>query len=451
MNRRLMVVAVVLLALALPGLASADFVATGSMVAVRGDPSAVLLPNGRVLVAGGFGPIGGGYLAFLNSAETYDSSTGTFASTGSMTDARQSFTATLLATGKVLVAGGFGGIGTSTIGSAELYDPASATFSPTGSMNATRAEATATLLPNGKVLIVGGISGGYSFIPTATAELYDPSTGTFTLTGSMSVPRFGHTATLLSNGNVLVAGGDTALGTFNTATAELYDPSTGTFTPTGLMSVPRFGHTATPLGNGTVLIAGGFGVGTNTLTSAELYDPVSGSFLPTGSLATPREGQTATLLSNGQVLLAGGQNTTTGSYVPLASAEVYDPGTSQFSSAGNMSTERRGHTATLLPNGSVLIAAGTADNSAELFVTSPAQLLANLLAAVTGVGPGTSLADKVNAAQAAYAAGDVPRTCEFLNAFINQVKAQTAKKSIVQGTADALIADATRIQTVLGC
>jgi hypothetical protein len=362
--------ALALVALVFPISASATFGQTGSLIGPRSGHAAVLLPNGQVLVTGGFGPIGGGYTAFLPTAELYDPGTGSFASTGTMTDGRENSTATLLQNGKVLVAGGYGGIGFSNIASAELYDPATGSFAPTGAMTVSRAEATATLLPNGKVLIAGGISGGYSFIPTASAELYDPSSGTFAPTGSMAVPRFAHSATLLPNGDVLIAGGDTALGTFGTATAELYDPTSGTFSPTGSMSVSRWRHTATVLPNGKVLVAGGFGAGADARTSAELYDPTSGTFSPTGAMTTARETQTATLLANGQVLIAGGENTDSGSYSPLASAELYDPVTGLFTSAGDMTTARRGHTATLLPNGDVLLAGGSdsdSEGTAELF------------------------------------------------------------------------------------
>src|SRR4051812_11845096 len=157
---------------------------------------------------------------------------------------------------------------------------AQGTFTATGSMTNPRTGHTATLLPNGKVLIVGGIS---YLAPTAqglsSAELYDPLTGTFSPTGSMSIPRLSHTATLLPDGRVLIAGGfaDSANQaiTGTTATAELYDPGTGTFAPAGRMSVPRFSHSATLLNNGEVLIAGGDGdpAAMSEPATAELYDP----------------------------------------------------------------------------------------------------------------------------------------------------------------------------------
>src|SRR5438045_4226275 len=132
------------------------------------------------------------------------------------------------------------------------------TFVPTGSMNTGRQEPSATLLSNGMVLIAGGISTTNGRL--ASAELYNPTTGTFTPTGSMSDTRWGHTATLLNNGMVLIVGGQGTAG--NVAflgTAELYDPTTGTFTSTGSLNTGRHSHTATLLNSGTVLVAGCFG------------------------------------------------------------------------------------------------------------------------------------------------------------------------------------------------
>jgi hypothetical protein len=198
---------------------------------------------------------------------------------------------------------------------------------------------TATLLHNGKVLIAGG--GEDSGFPMASAELYDPSTDSFNATGSMSRPRASNTATLLANGKVLIAGGRGAEESEERmASAELYDPATGSFTATGSMGRPRAGHTATLLADGRVLIAGGASAyNPADLTSAELYDPDTGTFKPTGSMTTARNGQTATLLPSGKVLFAGGSDET---------AELYDPATGSFSPTGPMSGPRLGHAATLL-------------------------------------------------------------------------------------------------------
>jgi hypothetical protein len=333
------------------------FHATRSMTTSRNGHTATLLPVGKVLVAGGYGAGS----AFLASAELYDPAIGSFAATGSMTTARVGHTATLLASGKVLIAGGYGV-------SAELYDPATGSFSATGNMMTARWAPTATLLHNGKVLVTGGegACGDDICEGLATAELYDPTTGNFSATGSMTAERAAHTATLLPDGKVLVAGGFALRATL--ASAELYDPASGTFTATGRMRFERSGHTATLLSNGKVLVTGG-----SDGASAELYDPATDTFNATGSMSTARREHAATLLPDGKVLIAGGFLFAEGVvplYTFLASAELYDPIAGTFSSAGNMLAPRYFHTMTLLTSGKVLIAGGWAGGSlasAELF------------------------------------------------------------------------------------
>ncbi len=343
------------------GCGSETFSTTGSMSAARCNHTATLLPNGKVLVAGGWTGS-----THLSSTELYDPIAVTFSTTGSMNMGRYYYSATLLPNGKVLVAGGING--GSYISSAELYDPALGTFAATSSMNAERAFHTATLLPNGKVLVTGGYNDS---IPLSSAELYDPAAGTFTTTGSMSSTRREHTATLLSNGKVLVTGGCSG-NTCNTAgaslsSAELYDPSAGTFSTTGSMSGIRKVHTATLLPNGKVLVTGGYtnGIG---LSSAELYDSSAGIFATTGSMNDVKFGHKATLLPNGKVLVTGGYD---GSGY-LSSTQLYDPAAGTFATTGTMSATRQHHTATLLSNGKVLVAGGYNDStlsSAELYDT----------------------------------------------------------------------------------
>ena len=180
---------------------------------------------------------------------------------------------------------------------------------------------TATLLPNGKVLVAGGCGDVFCNSALASTELYDPATGVWTTIAAMATARFNHTATLLPNGKVLVAGGCTDTDC-NTAliSAELYDPATGTWTPTGSMSAGRFSHTATLLRSGRVLVAGGTPGG---ITSTELYNPHTGTWAPGATMTSPRESQTATLLPNGQVLAAGG--CCSPGPTSLASAELYTP------------------------------------------------------------------------------------------------------------------------------
>ncbi|MGD0248702.1 MAG: kelch repeat-containing protein, partial [Candidatus Limnocylindrales bacterium] len=208
------------------------------------------------------------------------------------------------------------------------------TFSPTGSMAAGRYHHTATLLSDGRVLVAGGYRDPSNVL--ASAELYDPKTGTFSPTGSMATARADHTATLLSDGRVLIAGGWD--GSTYPTSAELYDPKTGTFSPTGSMAAGRYHHTATLLSDGRVLVAGGGGSPHLAYpTSAELYDPKTGTFSATGSMATGRVDHTATLLSDGRVLIAGGWD---GSQFHASDdlAELYDPAPGKFSPTGSMAT-----------------------------------------------------------------------------------------------------------------
>jgi hypothetical protein len=293
-------------------------------------------------------------------AATKSTPAGRFSWTGSMNGRYD--TATLLLDGRVLMTGDYTRTTTGNFtvpvysNSAELFDPATGTFRPTGSMVRAQGGATATRLQDGRTLIVGGIgfsnNGGQPVaMKFTTAELYDPATGQFSLTGSMTVGRADQTATLLDDGDVLIAGGDDLSGAL--ATAELYDPKAGTFRPTGAMTTARARATATLLSDGRVLVIGGMGA--TNLGSAELYDPGTGKFSPTGSMSTLRSAYTATLLRDGDVLIAGGQGDGTAS---LATAELYDPATGMFGPTGSMATSRGGHTATLLSDGRVLIAGG---------------------------------------------------------------------------------------------
>ena len=327
------------------------FAATGSMRTKRMSHVAVLLGNGKVLIAGGYGDT-----AALASAELYDPATGTFTATGSMTRARAHPTATLLGNGKVLIAGGWV---SGALNSAELYDPASGTFSATGSMTAARSDHTATLLANGRVLLVGGWAGTSGL---ASAELYDPATGTFSATGSLATGRESHTATLLNDGRVLVAGGlNSACGTYrDCASAELYDPATGAFSATGSMAHSRGNHTASLLPDGRVLVAGGNHY-IASIEQAELYDPATGSF--SGSDTMYRHGRhmhTATTLLDGRIALIGGTevSSSAGGQPGSTIVEIFYSPVDGFKNGASIAKPRVFHTATRLPDGRILVAGG---------------------------------------------------------------------------------------------
>jgi hypothetical protein len=327
---------------------SSGFRPTGDMSNGRTAHTATLLQSGKVLMAGGDPCLFDFYYEScpLSSAEVYDAGAGTFAATGSMSVKRVSHTATLLSNGKVLVAGGHDA-------SAELYDQTSGKFAATGSMSVGRNSHTATLLANGKVLIAGGqsVSG-----PLATAELYDPNSGTFTATGTMAASRTSHTATLLANGKVLIAGGSNSAGEM--ATAELYDPTTGSFIAAGSMVKKRAFHVATLLSSGNVLVTGG-SVSNAPLSSAEVYDVVAGSFTATGVMVAARDSHIAILLANGTVLVAGGSSDFT--------AELYNTASGTFTQTGGMESARALPAAVLLQDGRVLVSGGSDRFSAELY------------------------------------------------------------------------------------
>ncbi|CAF4099959.1 unnamed protein product, partial [Adineta steineri] len=232
----------------------------------------------------------------------------------------------------------------------------------TGNMSAARYGHTASVLLNGLVLVTGGFDFSNYL---NSVELYDPSTGTWTTTGSITEARSVHTASLLSNGKVLVTGGYN--GSFLNS-AELYDPLTSIWTTTGNMMNARYSHTASLLSNGLVLVISGEGAGNIVLNSAELYDSSTGTWTITGNITNARWGHTASVLSNGLVLVAGGYN---GSIV-YNSAELYDPSTGTWTSTSSMINARYDHTASVLSNGKVLVTGGVDNgyislNSAELY------------------------------------------------------------------------------------
>jgi hypothetical protein len=342
------------------------FSSTGGMQATRWLHTATLLASGQVLVTGGEMQAGTEI-----TSELFAPTNGSFATTGVLQVARAAHTATLLCdlaaqpctNSKVLVVGGWNSTG--TVGSAELYDPTAGAFTlAVGSLATGRYGHTATRLQSGKVLIAGGASA--SAVPAlASAELFDPATGTFSATAApMASARIDHTATLLSDGRVLIAGG---VDTYSMPldSAELFDPVAGTFsTVASPMTVAHYGHTATLLPGGKVLIAGGVDSSNAIVAAAEIYDPAAAapaaSFTPTGALVTPRAHHTAALLPSGQVLVVGGFDLGQS----LQHAELYDPASGVFESTGGMQTARVNHTLTLLGGtGKVLVVGGRDSDS----------------------------------------------------------------------------------------
>jgi hypothetical protein len=294
-------------------------------------------------------------------------------------------TATLLANGRLLVAGGVKSAGTGTA-AADLFDPASATWTPAAPMSVMRSSHTATLLGDGRVLVTGGSTvsavAAQGYVNAASAEIYDPVANTWTATPAMSVARSHHTATLLPDGKVLVVGGENLLYLVG-ATAEIYDPVANAWTATRTAPISaRSQHTATLLGDGRVLIAGGFDIVDGVLTplaTAEVYDPVLHTstttdshgvsttvvtggmdFTAVASMAFPHYGHSATRLPDGHVVAAGGNTPQT---------ELYDPVAGTWSTQGPTAATHSTHGAVLLPDGRLLVVGGTqfAQPAAELF------------------------------------------------------------------------------------
>ncbi|WP_437967713.1 kelch repeat-containing protein [Sorangium sp. So ce260] len=283
---------------------------------------------------------------------------------GRMNIDRAQHTATLLPSGKVLVVGGWFGHGQPT-GSAEIYDPAYDFWRFTTPASTERLYHAAALLTDGKVLVAGGWGPA---LVDQSAELYDPASDSWSLTGPTIAQHAYANAALLPDGKVLVTGGHYDV--FEES-AELYDPGSGTWALTAPMNVPRYTHQQTVLESGEVLVTGGYGFPDPLrdeeipLDSAELYDPGSGTWTFVASMHSPRVEHTATLLPDGKVLVVGGSNTE-----PGEDAEVYDPGSDTWTLTGPMTIVRAAHTATVLPNGKVLAAGGSdgmASRSVEVY------------------------------------------------------------------------------------
>jgi hypothetical protein len=319
------------------------------MVMPRAGHTATLLPNGKVLLVGGsasWPPTA----AVAASAELYDPVTNTLTATGALTLGRRGgHSATLLSDGKVLVTGGDDLTSTEGRAEAEIYDPNTGRFAPTGSMTMARTGHAAVLLVNGKVLVTGGQN-----MAGKTAELYDPVTGTFSVASAPTRYRYSAAGVPLNDGRALVFGYDAA--------GDAFDVTRSTFNTTGSSQAAGglwFNPVMALLADGRVLVVGGLEQGPPPsnlalVANARLFDPATNAFSTTGALGSPRVGATATRLPDGRVLVFGGS----GSPPWPDRGELYDPRTGQFSPTVSAGPGRAGHTATLLPNGKVLIAGG---------------------------------------------------------------------------------------------
>ena len=366
--------------------ARGTFAPTGPMT-TWDNGTATLLLDGRVLIVGDA----------ATSPEIYDPQTGKFTATGPAVREIGMASATRLADGRVLFVGGSDG--TRSLAAAQIYDPVTGRFAATGSLNTPRLGHTATLLTDGRVLIAGGSTfNGAAMVQAVTvayrpgtpgrnagpvamtgpamlasAEIYDPNSGKFTVVGSMTTGRDAASATLLTNGRVLIVGGGNE-GSAAVASADIYDPKTGKFSRTGSMLTAGYGFTSTRLPDGRVLISAG-NDGNGPIYSLEMYEPKTGKFSAAGSVG-PRQGfYTTTLLADGRVLISGGYDTTAAKSAGyLARCELYDPATGKVSPTGSMATGRLTHSATTLLDGRVLVAGGVGNGdqpnlySAELYL-----------------------------------------------------------------------------------
>ncbi len=357
-----------------------SFTGTGGMQAgPRAQHDSVLLADGRVLVVGGHGTISGAALA---TAEVYDPSTGTWSAAGTMAQGRSGTTSNRLPDGRVLVAGGslFGTMHAST----EIWNPATLSFTPGPSMSTPRGGHVGITLADGRILVAGGATWTDTPVAAISAEIYDPSTNSWSATGSMLHRRLNHAAALLADGRVLVAGGGDGApsGYRGGVLCEIYDPATGTFSAAASMAAPRGNFRVARLPDGRVLAVGGDRNATGAVIhAAEVYDPAADAWSPAGTTASGGTFPSLAVLADGRALAAGGTiDAGAFSEAPGSGADLFDPATLSFAPLPPMTTVRRGHSATLLSDGTVLLAGGYVSHttypywtpSCELFVPAAA-------------------------------------------------------------------------------
>jgi len=332
------------------------WVEAGRMIDARSRHTATLVTDGSVIIIGG-----GNNQTCSATIERYDSRAGTWADDGRLSEGRCEHTATMMSSGSILVTGGWSseeGFGDPTyLDTAVLYDPESATLSAAPSMSVARQSHSAVLLAERAVLVFGGYEGGgAAAVLTERVEFFEPATGSWAAAGNMIAPRYGNTATVLDAGTVLVAGGIGERGS-PLATAELYEPANRTWTSAGTMTTPRFRATAVLLPDGRVLVAGGANED-GELASAETYDPDTGEWTEVQPMHTGRASASGALLTNGQFLAVGG--VTRGAFmIATSTAERFDPDTGTWTPEGSMEYARIGHTTTALADGSLLVVGGS--------------------------------------------------------------------------------------------
>lgn len=424
---------------------SQEWTDTGSLVDPRFGHTATLLADGRVLAAGGCAtakdPLDGPCEAHTVSAELFDPSTDTWAATGSMIEARATHTATLLDDGRVLAAGGCltpSDVRTcSATTTSEFFDPDTGSWSAAALLGEVRRLHSATRLDDGRVLVVGGLDENQTL---SSAEIFDPGSGMWSTTVPMSTPRYGHTATRLAGGRVLVTGGEDAVGPSASplASAELFDPVSETWTAVGSLSDAREFHTATLLTNGMVLVAGGSGPVGTSIRSAETFDPSTATWSSAAAMPIDRVLHAGRRLDDGRILVAGGASSDGSGIFPTiallrGTADIYDPASDRWTSAGNMAESRSGadgnpagHTATVLPDGRVLLVGGTVakrtetfEPTADLTVTKadspdPAPLGGELIYTVSVINQGPQGASQVTVTDT------LPSSVVFLEATASQ-------------------------------
>lgn len=344
-----------------------QWVSTGTMQSTRELHALVRMTGGKALSIGGADGSGN----ILTSAEVFSSSASKWTLTGSMIEARESFPAVVLTNGKVLVSGGLG-ISSVVLAGAELYDPATGAWSSAGSLSVARFGHTATLLSNGKVLVTGGCTASDCSADTAVSELYDPTSNTWSTTGSLNTARYSQTAVLLKTGKVLAIGGSGSI-----TSCELYDPSSGTWSYAASTNAARDLNTTTLLTDGKVLVAGGAN-GRFPVSSAELYDPSANTWTLSGNMTIGRYAHTASLLTDGTVLVAGGfgQSISCGKdctgYIPTNKADIYNEATGKFTATTNLSQALAYHTMAVLTTGRALENGGIATTSVCCVVVNTA-------------------------------------------------------------------------------